>query len=79
MHQIYPIEQSVLEFQRSDKNRWRFPAPELAGLTGKAKAAGLWNLFLPITADPEQRCVGHTGAVIANMNVIVMNVLSLRA
>ena len=31
--------------------------PKIETLKAKAKAEGLWNLFLPIEADPDQRFV----------------------
>ena len=43
---LLPVEEEFLAFQRNPKNLWkRFP--KLEDLKAKAKAAGLWNLFLP--------------------------------
>lgn len=45
---IYPNEQAVNEFVagREGKSRWE-PIPALETLKPKARAAGLWNMFLP--------------------------------
>lgn len=45
---IYPNEKAVAEFvmSREGKARWE-PIPIVESLKPKAKAAGLWNLFLP--------------------------------
>ena len=45
---IYPNEKAVAEFvmNREGKARWE-PIPIVEALKPKAKAAGLWNLFLP--------------------------------
>jgi len=43
---IYPIEDEVFDFIHDPANLW-VPAPQIEGLKAKAKAAGLWNLFLP--------------------------------
>lgn len=43
---IYPIEQEVLSFAYEAQNRWQY-WPGMEELKAKAKAAGLWNLFLP--------------------------------
>ncbi len=45
---IYPNEKAVAEFVmgREGKSRWE-PIPIVEALKPKAKAAGLWNLFLP--------------------------------
>jgi alkylation response protein AidB-like acyl-CoA dehydrogenase len=37
------------------------PAPELAGLKAEAKAAGLWNLFLPSVSGPVERRLRAAG------------------
>jgi len=44
---IYPIEDEIYEFDHDPANLW-VPAPQIEGLKEKAKAAGLWNLFLPV-------------------------------
>ena len=49
---VYPAE---MEFERqlnSAADRWS-ELPVMAGLKAKAKAAGLWNLFLPKRHDPD--------------------------
>ena len=43
--QIYPNEERFYEQQR-EGDRWQEP-PLLDELKGRARAAGLWNLFLP--------------------------------
>ncbi len=43
---ILPIEQEVSTFNYSAENRWK-RWPGIDDLKAKAKAAGLWNLFLP--------------------------------
>jgi acyl-CoA dehydrogenase len=43
---IYPIEEEVYDFVHDPANLW-VPAPQIEELKKKAKAAGLWNLFLP--------------------------------
>uniref|UniRef100_H3AVJ6 Acyl-CoA dehydrogenase family member 10 n=1 Tax=Latimeria chalumnae TaxID=7897 RepID=H3AVJ6_LATCH len=48
---IYPNEQKLRDYQAS-KNRWT-PNPLVEELKERAKLEGLWNLFLPLEADPE--------------------------
>lgn len=43
---IYPVEHEYEEFVRKPSNLWVVP-PMVETLKAKAKAAGLWNLFLP--------------------------------
>ena len=43
---IHPVERTVAEWYDEPGNTWA-PWPGLEGLKAKAKAAGLWNLFLP--------------------------------
>ncbi|MEL0084105.1 MAG: acyl-CoA dehydrogenase family protein [Gammaproteobacteria bacterium] len=45
--QIYPAEQIFNDYMRTTDNPWA-PPPLLTELKAKAKAAGLWNLFLPV-------------------------------
>ncbi len=45
---VYPAEQSYFGFIEEAENRWTVP-PVMEALKAKAKAAGLWNLFLPDT------------------------------
>lgn len=45
---IYPIEKEVREFHTDPANLFKYH-PYLEGLKAKAKAEGLWNLFLPTT------------------------------
>ncbi|KAM8961929.1 acyl-CoA dehydrogenase family member 10 [Pelodytes ibericus] len=58
---IYPAEQELRSYQFSE-NRWT-PHPLSEELKEKAKAQGLWNLFLPLESDPE----GKYGAKLTNM------------
>ena len=48
---VYPAE-AVFERQLNDGERWAEP-PVMAELKQKARAAGLWNLFLPKQYNPE--------------------------
>ena len=43
---VYPIEHAHDEFVQDPANRWQQP-PIVEELKAKARAAGLWNLFLP--------------------------------
>jgi acyl-CoA dehydrogenase len=43
---IIPMEMVIEEFQSQPGARWKI-APEMEALKAKAKAQGLWNLFLP--------------------------------
>ena len=45
---IYPNEAKVEEYLNGAEDRWTIP-PTVEELKGKAKDAGLWNLFLPDT------------------------------
>jgi len=45
---ILPVEEEVSRFYYNPENRWK-TWPGLEDLKSKAKAAGLWNLFLPKT------------------------------
>ena len=47
MHEhVYPIEEDVFNWNHDPKNLWVVP-PQIEELKKKAKAQGLWNLFLP--------------------------------
>jgi len=48
---IYPRERDWQEFTLDHNNLWKVP-PWFDGLREKAKAAGLWNLFLPYEYTP---------------------------
>ncbi|MDC0010333.1 acyl-CoA dehydrogenase family protein [Porticoccaceae bacterium] len=48
---IYPREHDWQEFTLDHNNLWQVP-PWFDGLREKAKAAGLWNLFLPAEYQP---------------------------
>ncbi|KAM4827606.1 acyl-CoA dehydrogenase family member 10 [Thomomys bottae] len=58
---VYPIEPELQRHQVS-ADRWS-PSPLIEDLKEKAKAEGLWNLFLPLETDPEQKY----GAGLTNM------------
>ena len=49
---IYPNEKAVAELvsKREGKTRWE-PIPTIEQLKPKARAAGLWNMFLPHSAS----------------------------
>ncbi len=44
--QIYPIEKEMAQFHHDPANHWK-TWPGLEDIKAKARAAGLWNLFLP--------------------------------
>lgn len=48
---IYPIEHEIYEFNHNPANLWVVP-PQIETLKAKAKAQGLWNLFLPHEYEP---------------------------
>lgn len=50
---IYPNEKTFYE-QLNEGNRWK-PIPIIEELKPKARAAGLWNLFMPVESDPEAK------------------------
>ncbi|XP_055002585.1 acyl-CoA dehydrogenase family member 10 [Sorex araneus] len=50
---VYPAEPE-LRCHQASAERWS-PAPLLEDLKEKAKAQGLWNLFLPLEIDPERK------------------------
>ncbi|KAM9622226.1 acyl-CoA dehydrogenase family member 10 isoform 1-T1 [Trichechus inunguis] len=50
---VYPVEQELRSHQAS-ADRWT-PSPLIEDLKEKAKAEGLWNLFLPLETDPEKK------------------------
>lgn len=45
--EIYPVEKEYDEYMKTVANPWATP-PLMQALKAKAKAAGLWNLFLPL-------------------------------
>ncbi|OWK13957.1 ACAD10 [Cervus elaphus hippelaphus] len=50
---VYPVEPELQRHQASAE-RWT-PSPLVEDLKEKAKAEGLWNLFLPLETDPEKK------------------------
>ena len=44
---IYPIEQEIQDWNEKEENRWKVH-PIMEELKTKARAVGLWNLFLPV-------------------------------
>lgn len=50
---VYPAEPELRSHQASAE-RWT-PSPLVEELKEKAKAEGLWNLFLPLETDPERK------------------------
>ncbi|XP_076778824.1 acyl-CoA dehydrogenase family member 10 isoform X2 [Arvicanthis niloticus] len=50
---VYPLEPELQRHQAS-ADRWS-PSPLIEDLKEKAKAEGLWNLFLPLETDPEKK------------------------
>ncbi|XP_021113125.1 acyl-CoA dehydrogenase family member 10 isoform X6 [Heterocephalus glaber] len=50
---LYPLEPQLQRHQAS-VDRWT-PSPLIEDLKEKAKAQGLWNLFLPLETDPEKK------------------------
>ncbi|KAM8816921.1 acyl-CoA dehydrogenase family member 10 isoform 3-T4 [Rhynchonycteris naso] len=50
---VYPAEPELRSHQASTE-RWT-PSPLVEDLKEKAKAEGLWNLFLPLETDPERK------------------------
>ena len=43
---IYPVEQAYYDFVEDQNNLWKYP-PFFESLKSKARAAGIWNWFLP--------------------------------
>ncbi|KNC81091.1 hypothetical protein SARC_06571 [Sphaeroforma arctica JP610] len=60
--EVIPLEPLFNEHQFDEKRQWT-PVPEMEVLKQKAKAKGLWNLFLPLESDPE----GQYGAGMTNL------------
>ncbi|KAM5199738.1 acyl-CoA dehydrogenase family member 10 isoform 2-T5 [Hipposideros larvatus] len=61
---VYPAEPKLRSHQASAQ-RWT-PSPLVEELKEKAKAEGLWNLFLPLETDPERKY----GAGLTNMEYV---------
>merc|ERR1719495_2233721 len=49
---IIPVEQEIRDW--NEKKIW-LPHPKIEALKSQAKQAGLWNLFVPVDADPEKK------------------------
>jgi len=52
--EVIPIEHIMHEHEDHPDTRWTV-MPEMEVLKAKAKAAGLWNLFMPLETDPEMK------------------------
>ena len=66
---VYPAETTYAEQLASSSNRWESP-PIMDELKARARAAGLWNLFLPGS---------HHGAGLTNVEYAPLGVGSLQA
>lgn len=64
--EIMPREAELLEFAKSDK-KWQVN-PLMDEFKAKAKAQGLWNLFLPLESDPDRKY----GAGLTNLQYAFM-------
>ncbi|XP_052510759.1 acyl-CoA dehydrogenase family member 10-like [Budorcas taxicolor] len=63
---VYPAEPELQRHQASAE-RWT-PSPLVEDLKEKAKAEGLWNLFLPLETDPEKKYgIGLTNVEYAHL------------
>lgn len=51
---VLPLEEGFTSHAADPAARW-LPHPDVERLKSEAKAAGLWNLFLPVEADPEKK------------------------
>lgn len=51
---VVPLEAALTAHMTAPETKWR-PHPSVEQLKTEAKAAGLWNLFLPLEADPERQ------------------------
>ena len=63
--EIYPREGDVHDFVRDPDNLWKVP-PCFAPLKEKAKAAGIWNWFLPKeygVVVPPRQANSHSASV----------------
>ena len=49
---IFPVEQEIRDW--NEKETWTIH-PKIEELKSQAKQAGLWNFFVPIDTDPEQK------------------------
>ncbi|XP_022343722.2 acyl-CoA dehydrogenase family member 10-like [Crassostrea virginica] len=65
--EVRPLEKEMLEFHREPDNHWKV-CPTLSRLKEKAKAAGLWNLFMPKESDPGMKY----GAGLSNLEYAFM-------
>jgi acyl-CoA dehydrogenase family protein 10 len=59
---VFPLEQEIYDWATNPATMWTVH-PKMEELKSKAKAAGLWNLFLPRESDPE----GRYGAGLTNI------------
>eukprot|EP00105_Crassostrea_gigas_P020077 XP_011438766.1 PREDICTED: acyl-CoA dehydrogenase family member 10 isoform X1 [Crassostrea gigas] len=65
--EVKPTEKQVIDFYKEEQNRWKV-CPIITELKAKAKAAGLWNLFLPKESDPGMKY----GAGLSNLEYAFM-------
>ncbi|XP_062594298.1 acyl-CoA dehydrogenase family member 10-like isoform X4 [Saccostrea cucullata] len=65
--EVKPAEKEILEFYKPEQNHWRV-CPVILRLKEKAKAAGLWNLYLPKESDPGMKY----GAGLSNLEYAFM-------
>ncbi|XP_076106919.1 acyl-CoA dehydrogenase family member 10-like isoform X2 [Mytilus galloprovincialis] len=65
--EIMPLEKDIDKHSLPSADMWKVP-PVVEKLKAKAKAEGLWNLFLPKESDPE----GHYGAGFTNVEYAFM-------
>lgn len=65
---VLPVEVDVLRHQYTAADRWTVHHPAMEDLKQQAKAAGLWNLFMPRISDPE----GKYGPGLTNLEYATM-------
>ncbi|XP_052713124.1 acyl-CoA dehydrogenase family member 10-like isoform X2 [Crassostrea angulata] len=65
--EVKPTEKQVIDFYKEEQNRWKV-CPIITELKAKAKAADLWNLFLPKESDPGMKY----GAGLSNLEYAFM-------
>ena len=55
--QVIPAEQAVLQHQYESDDKWGPHPPVIEELKAKAKAEGLFNMFMNRHCDPKGKCV----------------------